>query len=183
MKPFKYLALSVGVLCASESMALIDGQILFGSRRSEGDSSGENSFDGTTTKLSLYAEPLPLIPVAAGLTYAYTNYDPRAPLSKLTLSEYSVDVTAWLPLEITSLKPYAKIGYVFHVEAEGSGTVGVENVSLSREGSGMRYAVGIKYAPIPLLAGMLEYEIVDIDYNESGGEAGTAICFGLSLSV
>ena len=65
-----------------------------------------------------------------------------------------MDLTAWLPLDIAGYEPYEKLDYIVSGEYSSS----VAGTSSNFNASGTKFAVGIKYAPIPLVAFMLKIE-------------------------
>ncbi|NRA66270.1 MAG: hypothetical protein HRU19_17420 [Pseudobacteriovorax sp.] len=144
MKLVATVVLVVGFFLTETSFALIEGQLLVGQRSSKPDLG--DTFTGTETKLSVYVDPIPLVPVGVGLTFANTSYDEDGLDSG---TEISLDVTAWIPIP-GSIEPYAKIGYIVSGELKGGG----DSVDIG----GTKFGLGVKFSLIPLVAVMAEVE-------------------------
>lgn len=153
-----FLALVLGVLfVSSEGFALIHGQALIGQRKlnlKNDDSS--TSHTGQELKLAVHLDPIPLIPIAFGAYLSTTSFD-----KDLDGSEYGLELTAWLPLLVIDIKPYAKLAYTIH----GSYTKKVGGgipAEVEFTPSGLRMAAGIKWGLLPFTALLLEVEQTNI---------------------
>lgn len=127
---------------ANQGYALIEGQVLMGKRTVS--QSGTDDVSAAETKISVYVDPIPLIPVGFGATLATLKPDTDG---SSELKETSLDVTAWLPLGIAGFKPYAKLAYILAGDY-GSGV----------KVSGTKFAAGLKYSPLPFVGFLLEVE-------------------------
>ena len=110
MNLLRFMAITACLVFSSQSFALIEGQVLVGQRSASLDASGvSGDGSGTETKLSVYVDPIPLVPVAAGLSFSTLDLGEIEDygMSGLTGSEISLDVTAWLPIGLAGFKPYA----------------------------------------------------------------------------
>ena len=143
---WRIIAIFTLAASSSQSLALIEGQVLMGQRSS---SSGELDYKGTENKLSVYLDPIPLVPVGFGVTMAQATVTTEVLGAEVEQkqSETTLDVTAWLPMGIAGFKPYAKLGYVVAGKYESSTDV-----------SGTKMAAGLRYSPLPLFGVMLELE-------------------------
>lgn len=187
MRIFKIVAMAASLLVSSQGFALIEGQLLVGQRSISVDSSGTSTdYSGLENKVSVYLDPIPLIPVGIGITQSIINFDDTEVSGvnySLKGSETSLDLTAWLPLGIAGFKPYAKVGFIVSGEytSEALGT------STDLKATGNKIAVGIKYSPLPLIAFMLEAEkstvSLEPDNGTSSDSDGTGILIGAAVGI
>ncbi|SMF40655.1 hypothetical protein [Pseudobacteriovorax antillogorgiicola] len=179
MRMLRGLAVVSALVMSSQSYGLIEGQILVGQRSASIDFSDTSyDFSGTETKMSVYLDPIPLVPVGFGLTMANVDLGEDGLVSGLKGSEISVDVTAWLPIGIAGLKPYAKLAYV----VSGEYTRTLASVDTDLDASGTKLAAGLKYSPIPLVGLMLEVEKSTIEL-EADGISESSDNLGILLGV
>lgn len=164
MKFLGLITFLTGIIISSQSYGLIEGQILLGQRAASLTDSGDLS--GMETKLSVYVDPIPLIPVGAGLSFANVDLGSNDNFSSLEGSEISLDITAWIPLGIAGFKPYAKLGYI----VSGEYTQDVSGTSISADSSGTKVSAGLKYSFLPLIAVMIEVEKSNVTLKYSEGE-------------
>lgn len=163
--------LVVVLLClifrASEAFALIDVQLLVGQRNgSLATETGDADVEGTDLKAAVHLDPIPLIPVGFGVYAANATYKDTANIKSLKGAEFGVELTAWSPVEILGVEPYAKLGYTvvgayeYKFKAAALEELGVEDPSIDVKmgASGTRFAAGLRWSPIPLVALMLEVE-------------------------
>ena len=185
MRLIKSLLLASGMLLSGNAFALIEGQLLVGQRTAAyGDN---NDFSGTETKLSVYVDPIPLIPVGAGISYAMVDLGDDDLIKNMKGNEISVDVTAWIPLGIAGFKPYAKLGYVVSGEYTYDQVLGSLPVSsVSGDAKGTKFSIGVKYSPLPLVGFMAELEKSDIEVetdNFSRDSDNTSFFIGVAAGI
>lgn len=174
------MLLAAGLSISTSSMALIEGQLLIGQRTAD---FNEANFSGTETKLSVYLDPIPLIPVGAGISYSNVDLGDDDTIKNFTGSEISVDVTAWLPLGIAGFKPYAKLGYV--VSGEYTFDTLLEGET-SLDTSGTKFGIGIKYSPLPLVGFLAEFEKSDINLEANNNDTSsdnTSFFIGVAAGI
>lgn len=156
------------LLQATNAYALIDVQLLVGQRNgSLKTETGDADVAGTDLKAAVHLDPIPLIPVGFGVYASNATYKDTDSVKSLKGMEFGVEVTAWSPVEILGIEPYAKLGYTLVGAYEYKFNapelfkeLNVEDPSLDVKlgASGMRVAAGLKWSPIPLIALMLEVE-------------------------
>ena len=168
---------------SSQSFALIEGQLLIGQRSaSTGDGAGGTiDYSGMENKISVYLDPIPLIPVGFGLTMASIAFDDTDAVKDIKGTETSLDLTAWLPLGIAGFKPYAKIAYI--VSGEYSFTDIASGISSDSKTSGTKFAAGVKYSPLPLVGFMLEVEKSSVEIEPDTGTSSTLDGLGVLLGA
>ncbi len=182
MKVLGILTFLAGFVFCSQGYALIEGQVLVG-QRSASISSPGTSYDmtGMETKMSVYVDPIPLIPVGAGLSFSTIDLgkEDSQQISGFKGSEISLDLTAWLPLGIAGFKPYAKLGYVI----SGEYTATVNNVDTTFDSSGTKASAGVKYSPLPFISVMLEVEKSTITLKPENGSDSESDNLSVFLGV
>lgn len=106
------LALSLSTCLSQPAWALFDVQALFGTRKTEFKGS-DSSTDATGDefKLAAHLDPIPLVPIGFGLSFAQVSYDDFGAYEELSGTEIGLEVQAWFPLDLFGLVPYAKVGY------------------------------------------------------------------------
>lgn len=174
-------------LCAigvsSQAYSLIQGQVLVGQRSASIEVSNvSEDFSGMNTKVSLYADPIPLIPIGFGLSFSDVNFGEAGAVSSLKGQEVSLDLMAWLPLPI-SLKPYVKLAYVL----SGEYKLETSGVASTLDSKGSRIAIGAKYSLLPLLSILLEVEKSQVELEPDTGSNievdGLGFFVGASLGI
>ncbi|MFW7381436.1 MAG: hypothetical protein ACOH5I_21685 [Oligoflexus sp.] len=170
-----FLALVCGMLfVSSEGYALIHGQALVGQRKLK--PSGGDEITGQEFKLAVHLDPIPLVPVGFGAYLSATNFDAPEGMSSYQGSEIGLELTAWSPVDLLGLTPYAKLGYtilggyVAEVDVDALGSVKFLSTP-----SGTRLAAGLKWSPLPLVALMLELEQTDIKLKSDKIKASAGI--------
>ena len=63
-------------------------------------------------KLSIMLDPIPLVPVGFGAFMSTTDYKSGG-LDNFSGNEMGVYLSAWSPIEILGLTPYAKFSYLY----------------------------------------------------------------------
>ena len=144
---------------SSHSMALFDVQLLAGYRLVDyqAPDSTDAELSGLSVTGAIHLSPIPLLPVGAGLAVEYVNFDAKnwKDVSKSDGFVFIPEVIAWLPIDLLSVTPYAKLGYAFG-SLKFSGDAGIEG---STDTSGVRLSIGGKWQPkyVPLLKICLLY--------------------------
>lgn len=182
MKFMKILAAGMGTfLIATQSYAIFNADAMVGKRTTK----FQASSGGTTTSLSgneirvgAYLDPIPLVPVAFGLSYDMVNYPDDATTMSFTSfagSEINLEVKAWFP--IGDIKPFIKVGYTvvgaYILESDvAQGPVTVKQKS-TYKAKGTPIGLGINYSLAPLIGLLLEYDInnhkLEVDKLTVGG--------------
>jgi len=177
-----FLTLILGILfVSSEGFALIHGQALVGQRKLKVKSGGE-SRTGQEFKLAVHLDPIPLVPIGFGAYLSATDYDVPAPVKSFLGTEIGLEVTAWLPVGIVGLTPYAKLGYTFMggYVREVESTDGSYKILMKP--SGTRIAAGLKWSPLPLIALLFELEQTEIALKQDKIKSSSDLT-GIDLGV
>ena len=195
------------------SYGLIGAQALIGTDSSElkdiGNNVSDQTFSGTSMGLDVHLDPIPLVPVGFGLGIQMPSTTASVDGNDYELNGLVVDlqVTAWLPMvsSIIGITPYAKLGYI----PFGAYTlkmkvpVGTETLDATAplKSSGTHFAVGVKYAPLPLPLlklnilfqismrnETLEYETFDVNgvefkIDESVSKTTTNMLLGVEVGI
>ena len=196
----KSLFLSLLILSSFVSQSaygLFDVQLLAGYRLVDYKAPGSNDAElsGLTITGAFHLSPVPLLPVAVGLAVEYLNFDAKDwdNVEESSGFVFIPEIMAWLPIDLLSVTPYAKLGYAFG-SLEFDGDNGVEG---STDTSGLRVAVGAKWAPkfLPimkfLLQGDYSFDQTKIeDFSQNGedvagidGGENSSGSFSVSLGV
>ena len=148
---------------SQKSFALISGQAMIGidSSTVEIDST-EYEFSGSSLGAALHLDPIPLIPIGFGVEVHVptTKVDDR----ELTGVVVDLQVSAWAPVGLFGIKPFAKVGYIpFGVYnfVQESLTVGTatEQSDVPFTSSGLHFAGGIYYSFLPLISLLAQYSM------------------------
>lgn len=142
---------------ASPAMALIHGQGLVGKRwfTMEGNG-GEATFSSQAYSLAVHLDPIPLIPVAAGVSANMFNLnkdDLHADEAAGTTIDF--EVIAWVPM-VPVVTPYVKLGMPIYSAFAIDRTSGTAKEKGVYDVSGYSIDLGIKYSPIPLVSVILQ---------------------------
>jgi hypothetical protein len=155
----------VGMLCviiSSQSFALVSVQALLGKRSQEFQGSGTSKKDLQNTELSLGAhlDPIPLVPVAFGLSLGLKKFDVKKSdhgLDTMTGSHITPEVLAWFP-NPTDFKPYGRVGYQIG-QVKGSGT----GIDYEGKTKGVVFGLGVRWEFMPLVAALLELQLANVE--------------------
>ena len=143
---------------SSQSMALFDVQLLAGYRLMDfkAPQSEDAELSGLSVTAAFHLSPVPLLPVGAGLAVEYLNFNAEKwkDVSESDGFVFIPEIIAWLPIDLLSVTPYAKLGYAFGTLKFG-GDAGIEG---STDTSGVRLSVGAKWQPkfLPLIKFLLQ---------------------------
>lgn len=148
------LLFAATLLSASPAFAIFNVQVLGGKRSAEFDVEGAGSdYDKTGSELRFAAhlDPIPLVPIAFGLSFAQTTFEDinfaeglTTPVTgKIDGTDVDLEVEAWLPLDIAGLLPFAKLAYTIAGEYETS--IDNTNTKIKYKPSGLNLSVGVKY--------------------------------------
>ena len=86
--------LVLGALLFSQaSFALIDAQVLLGRRQMTLDLGKENALGGNETRLAVHLDPIPLIPVAFGISYGMISSSDEGVFTLNTANDYKITET------------------------------------------------------------------------------------------
>jgi len=168
------LAAGTFFLLSPAAFALVDGQLEIGKRSAKFSTDDySESMGGTEVELAVHVDPIPLIPVAAGLYLINQKYDPDKDGDVLANDSFSgsqigIEVMAWLPIPLYDLEPYAKLGYSFFGAYTGSAssrTAIIDNAEVTGKSeteyslTGVHYGVGIRWNVIPLVGLLFEVDL------------------------
>jgi len=152
---------------AAFGLISIEGKI--GKRSGSWDSGSGDSVTGSgnETRFDVILDPIPLIPIGFGVAVASGKYGFAAEdgISDTTYIGVIPEIKAWLPLPITSLTPYLKVGYnvagAYKGKVAGSVQGQATDVDMVFAAKGTHLAAGLSYKLIPTLALALEYSQTD----------------------
>ena len=146
------------VYSTSNAHALVSGQFLFGKRYiSTTHQAGKLDLSAWESTAALHIDPLPLIPVSFGLSYANAkieSQDVSFSVSKAYLREIGLELSAWVPLMI-AYKPYLKLNVPVWSQLMAK-TVGSNPQNIDTTVSGIHLNIGLKWQPIQFLSVLLE---------------------------
>lgn len=147
------------LLTASPAWAIFNVQVLGGQRSSELDGDGAtDTIKGSELRFAAHLDPIPLVPVGFGLSFAQTDFD-KKDSAKLTGTDIDLEVEAWLPIGIAGLLPFAKLAYTLAGEYETAVDVaGADSIKLKYKPSGVNLSVGVKYEILLRLGVMAQVE-------------------------
>ena len=158
------LVLISGLFGASRSMAVISVQGAIGSEQAQFGAHDPDNLRGLSLELGAHIDPIPLVPVAFGLTLSQTNYTASFDslgVDKISRLSLTPDVMAWVPLG--SFKPYGRLGYSIYNQITGSGTGSVAGETVKTEidysATGVIIGLGLEYSILPLIGVTAEYRI------------------------
>lgn len=166
----KKVALGLGgLLLASQSYAIFDAQAMIGKRSAKIEpNSGTTSsnLSGNDIRVSAHVDPIPLVPVAFGLSYNMVSYpddDANFTFTSFTGNEINLEVMAWFPFG--DFKPFARVGYTLmgaYIQesdlAQGPLTV---KQKTTYKPKGTPIGIGINYSLAPLIGILLEYDLLN----------------------
>lgn len=169
------------LVSASPAMAIFNVQVLGGQRSSEfkGDGDG-NDLEGSELRFAAHLDPIPLVPVAFGVSLAQTDFDEKDGV-KMQGTDIDLEVEAWLPLDIAGLLPFAKVSYTLAGEYEASfdNPLGGAEPKLKYKPSGVNLAVGVKYEFLLRLGVMAQVEFGNrkLEFDKAENVGGLTLPF------
>lgn len=172
------------LVAASPAFAIFNVQVLGGQRNAEFDVQGAGSdYDksGSELRFAAHLDPIPLVPVGFGLSFAQTTFDDINFAEGLTVpvkgkidgTDVDLEVEAWLPLDIAGLLPFAKISYTVAGQYETS--IDNTDTKIKYKPSGASLSVGVKYEFLLRLGVLAQVEFgrrkLDFDKADNAGGA------------
>ena len=151
-------------LSSSQAFALIHGQALVGKRWAEITPDGIDKYGAQATEIAaaVHVDPIPLVPVSAGLSLAVQNWRPEDLGAKTAAgTELGLEVQAWVPM-VPFATPYAKLRWVMLGKMAVEGDETDETSGLTTKyaqeysTSGVHVNVGAKFDLLPLVSMMVE---------------------------
>lgn len=151
---------------STNAFALVSGQGFVGRRWYDLKSAGNepNGIKADEIQASVLVDPIPLVPIAAGLSLASINFDADnyGFATEIKIFEVGLDLVAWLPM-VPIVTPYAKIKIPlmstweakYHFPA-GELEANAADGSTTAKVSGTHINIGIKYSIAPLTSLLLE---------------------------
>ena len=163
------LSFLCGLLFATNVYALVSGELLIGTYQSEVKESGAaaNKFSGTKFALAVDVDPIPLIPVAFGLTLGIPSAEEDKKSEGLltkTKTEglnLGLSIKAWSPVSMFRMTPYIRLSYTVMGTQKLSADSPLGKISLLYKMSGYHFNIGVAYSVIPLVSALLEFEYQD----------------------
>ena len=160
------------MLFSQASFALIDAQVLLGRRNMTLDLGKENALSGNETRVAVHLDPIPLVPVAFGVSYGMVSSSDEGVFTLTNADDYkvteteghelAVELMVWSPIDLFSITPYLKAGYVLYGAYQFNGqytvpvTGDVEDLDLVYGTSGSLITLGLKWSPLPLVGLLFE---------------------------
>ncbi|MGE0173559.1 MAG: outer membrane beta-barrel protein [Oligoflexales bacterium] len=146
---------------APASYAVFDAQLLLGQRSAkiQPEGAGSSTGKGQVVKLAGHLDPIPLVPVAFGVSAAQVDFkDDFEAGSSFKGTEIGVEVMAWVPLDLWNINPYGKLGYTvlgaYTMDTEDDGN----DIKAVYTPNGLNFAIGLKWSPLPLVGFLLEFD-------------------------
>ena len=155
---------------AQSSFALVDAQVLLGRRQMKLDLGKEKTLAGSELRFAVHLDPIPLVPVAFGLSYGMITSTEKANFTlvsdndyrvkEITGNELSIEVMVWSPIDLFNITPYLKAGYIPYGAYTFAGTYDLagatSDLDLIYGTSGSLVSFGLKWAPLPLVGLLFE---------------------------
>lgn len=156
--------LATSFVVSSPAWALFNAQVLAGNRDAKFSGSGytSDSLKASELRAAAHLDPIPLVPVGFGLALSQTTFkddSTKLGIQKADGLDVDLEVEAWLPLQLASLVPYAKVSYTIAgaYAFEAKETLGYKPKFIYKP-SGATLHVGIKYEFLLRLGVMAEFE-------------------------
>ena len=155
----------------TSAFSFVSGEILAGKRWYESDQKGRyEKFGSTDVTAAVLLDPIPLVPVAAGLSVSTLNFNADdLKLGEVAPSESSnvsvgIDAKAWLPL-VPFVTPYAKVRVpvyskmLLEYESQVLGNTAKASEEFKVTGTYLGIGAEVPVLPLPLLdlAVLVEY--------------------------
>lgn len=128
-----------------------------------------------------HIDPIPVVPVSFGFSYAYIALSDVPNNKKIDLGELSFELTAWLPFSFLSMTPYIRGRVPFY-----SFFMGEDAANLSGEAfTGVHGTLGLRWSFIPMFSLFAEGGIGTSSYKLEGKQADLSytIFGGLQISL
>lgn len=153
---FQSWFLLASLLVSSHASALINGELMFGTRSGSLDVGGASSdLDATPVKIGVHVDPIPLIPISFGVGFSSLSLSGKDQYESGSGTELGFEVKAWIPM-VPIITPYARLGYIFLGNyAFDKDILGIPYKS-AFDVSGTVFAVGAEWSPLPLIGIHLE---------------------------
>ena len=123
----------VSFLFSQSSYALVDAQVLYGVRSMELSLGSKGNYQATELRVAAHLDPIPLIPIAFGLSYGMISssnseryslvQDKDYTLKKTEGDELAIEVMVWSPIALFGITPYVKAGYTLYGSYEFKGNL------------------------------------------------------------
>ncbi len=130
---------------------------------------------GTSFEVSAILDPIPLVPVGVGLDLVAPQWKEKADENS-TAKGLSVGgfVTAWSPISLLGLVPFAKMGMRLYSVYEFSGKEGLSSITVpySKAGTGWDFSIGLKCSLIPFLKALFQVHLSGEKFSEGGKISG-----------
>lgn len=183
------------LLPAGSSYGFFDAQALVGKRKGD---VGKTSVDGDELTLAVHLDPIPLVPVAFGLSLSHVNFSGESDPAKLSFDdivgqEYVAEVMAWVPIGLFGFKPYGKVGYTVGGNYKFKGLVdagsppSTDPESYTYTPAGTHLSIGLKWSPLPLIGILAEYKMSDQELKKSGRPTAdyktSSLLFGVEVGI
>lgn len=183
------------LLSAAPSYGFFDAQALVGKRTGD---VGNVAVDGDELTLAAHLDPIPLVPIAFGLSLSHVNFSGETDPAKLSFDdivgqEYAAEVMAWVPIGLFGFKPYGKLGYTiggnykFKGVLDAGSTASTDPASYTYTPSGTHLSIGLKWSPLPLIGILAEYKMSNQELKKSGRPTAkyetTSLLFGVEVGI
>lgn len=190
------LMVSLVMLCtAVPSYGFFDAQALVGKRKGD---VGNTAVSGDELTLAAHLDPIPLVPVAFGLSLSHVNFSGKNDPAKLSFDdivgqEYVAEVMAWVPIGLFGFKPYGKLGYTVGgnyklkdvVDPNSTPSTNPEDYTYTP--SGTHLSIGLKWSPLPLIGILAEYKMSNQELKKSGRPTSkyetNSLLFGVEVGI
>ena len=144
-------------LSSSSTFALISGEFLFSKRWINVSTKLDKdiTLSGWEKKVSLYFDPIPLIPVALGFSYLDVSLSDgfEYKIKSASLNEFNIELMTWLPL--FSYTPYLFVSLPvlseLKIDAEDK-----KDAEKKAKLSGLNLGIGVRKSLIPFVSLILE---------------------------
>ncbi len=189
MKFLRILTVVIFAIGSTSSFAFIDAQLFVGKRSGTGKSlkldGSDSKVDGTEIAVAGHLDPIPLVPIAFGLSLSTNTLELEKDsyFKDLKGLNAGLEVMAWVPF-LGDFKPYGKLGYIVYGKYIGEGSVTVLNTTTDYKGlydyNGSYLSIGLGYSPLPLISIFLEYnmtmsaKVKATEFTVDGQKQGTA---------
>lgn len=171
MRPISRLMLIV-ILASAWSpipaMAFFDAQVLYGVRnnkiKSTAAGSSTETINSNEMEAAVHLSPIPLVPVGFGLAASMVNFPKDKtsfPFKDFQGMEGAFEVSAWSPIDLLGVTPYAKLDYILYgkygYDSTDTSTGTAINTKAAYNVSGNGFAIGLKWSLLPLIGILVEY--------------------------
>ncbi len=163
MRVVAKLALAaMGMLAMSTpALAIFDATAQYGMLSGSYTSEGTDAVklkNGSVIRAGLHIDPIPLVPIAFGVYVDKSTFEIEdSGYDAIAGLEGGVQLYAWFPISLASLKPYAKISYPLY--SKGLAENDLLSSTFSTSGPHVGFGVGYKLIPGLPVALNLEFDI------------------------